>query len=247
MKLFLAGAALIALTAPAIAQDAPPPPPPPGAPMHHLGGRDGPGHWAPPSRDQIIAMATTRFQEMDANHDGTVTKAEFDTAIAKRRALFEARMKEHRDRKFDALDTNKDGKISRAEFDAPPKDHMRGPDGPPPGGPDGPPPPPPGDHPGKGPMGRHHGMGPMPAMAGGMGMPMSERWFERADSDHDGKVTLAEAQAAAGKMYDRFLAHREGDEPRGDRRDMRRDGGGRTGPGYDLPAMPPAPPALPRT
>ncbi len=48
-----------------------------------------------------------RFDQMDANKDGYLDKADMQARRAKRRAEF-----------FDAADTNHDGVLSRAEFDA---------------------------------------------------------------------------------------------------------------------------------
>jgi Ca2+-binding EF-hand superfamily protein len=60
--------------------------------MKGKGGMMGPGHW----EDWM-------FDEMDANHDGVVTKREFDDYHAKW---------------FKELDANHDGKISREELEA---------------------------------------------------------------------------------------------------------------------------------
>ena len=75
MKKFLLAAAFGAtlLGAPAFAQDAPPAPPPPGGGM---------------------------FDRLDTNHDGVITKEEFQADVAAR---------------FARLDTNHDGKVSPEE------------------------------------------------------------------------------------------------------------------------------------
>lgn len=71
----------------------------------------------------------------DTNEDGTVTRAEFDAAAAKRfakmdtdgngkmtreefRGYVQGRRTEHRARKFKTIDTNNDGRISKDEFTA---------------------------------------------------------------------------------------------------------------------------------
>jgi len=110
------------------AHGAMPPPPPPGMGMGMMMG---------PAAHRLHEMA----EKADTNHDGTITRAEFDAAVKAR---------------FDAADTNHDGKLTpaerRAEWMAMRKEHgwghgMRGGHGM--GGMDGmdgmpPPPPPPG-------------------------------------------------------------------------------------------------------
>ena len=85
------------------------------------GGPPRPGAMRPgPER-----MLQERFAMMDANHDGVVTRAEYDGFRAQRRARMEARMKDRSDREFATRDANHDSRLSRDEF-AP---------APPPGGP----------------------------------------------------------------------------------------------------------------
>ncbi|PZU07007.1 EF-hand domain-containing protein [Sphingomonas sp.] len=222
MRVFLTGVALSVLIAgAAIAQEqggmAPPPgergpdgPPPMMAPMQPL------------KRADVPAMVAKHFAMMDLNKDGVIDDADRVAMVAKRREAMEAAMKARRDRMFAALDTNKDGSISREEFDArpapPPGErgpggpgergpagkegpgHGRGPDGA--GGPGGP------GGPGNGGMGERGGrdrpMGPR-----GFGM-MGGRLLERADANHDGKVTLAEAQKAALAAFDKADVNHDG-------------------------------------
>jgi len=94
---------------------------------------------------------------------------------------------------FDRLDTNHDGFLDQSEMGA-----MRGRMGggagmaPPPGAPM---PPPPGAE--GGPRGRHgHGMG--------------GKMMERADADHDGRISLAEYQAQAKTRFDRLDTNHDG-------------------------------------
>ena len=222
MKLLLTGVALAGLCATAgIAQDAPPPSPP-GAhgPMMH-----------PITKAEMTTMVAQHFAALDLNHDGKITREEVRAA---REGQMEKRMKEHRDRAFAMLDSNHDGSISKAEFDA---GHMAGRGGPemplPPGGREG-------EH--KGPIGGH---GPM----GGPGMMMlgSGRWFDKADANHDGVVTLAEAQTAAATLFDKLDTNHDGtvspDEMRAAFGGMHRPGGwgerrGPGGPGGDMPPPP---------
>jgi len=210
-------------------------PPPPSHEMHRP-------EMKPITKAEMQAMVAQHFAALDLNHDGKLTKEEVEGA---RRAMFDKMRKEHRDREFARLDSNHDGVISKAEFDVPP---MPGP-----GGHDGPPPPPPG-----GPGMR---MGPMEH---GPMMLMGGHWFERADANHDGVVTLAEAQTAAAALFDKLDTNHDGtispDEMRaawsmhgGDHGMGGRHGRGgpggpggmppmERGPGYDRPAGAPPPP-----
>lgn len=178
------------------------------------------------SRAEAQAMATKMFDRLDANHDGKIDAAD--------RAL---RQTERRTKMFEKLDANHDGSISKDEFLAAKgpmdgKGPMGGPGGP--GddrgpGMDSPPPPPPGeggpdmaggpdggpdagprgpggpgcpgmDRPGKG---GKHGMG---HGHKGMGMMM----FEKADTNHDGAVTKAEAMAAVMTHFDEVDTNKDG-------------------------------------
>lgn len=102
--------------------------------------------------------------------------------IPQTRAEVEAMVKA----RFARMDTNGDGVVTRAEYDAFRAERMaqRGGDRPPP--PEGAPPPPPG---------------------GGMGRG---DWFARNDRDGDGKVTLAEAMAIPMEMFDRADTNHDG-------------------------------------
>jgi Ca2+-binding EF-hand superfamily protein len=203
-SLMFGGAALAAtLTIAAFAQPAPP---------GHGGEMGMP---MPMTRAGLQDMIAQHFKAMDANGDGFVTKAEFDAAREAMHKKMEAKRGEHRAEMFAMLDKNHDGSLSKDEYMAPPphdgmmghdmKDH--GPDGhdmppPPPGGPDG-------DHDG-GPM---HGHRMMMHRMGGMGMDgmgRDDKWFDRADANHDGKLTLAEASAGPLAMFDRADTNHDG-------------------------------------
>lgn len=220
VKRFIAGAGISALIASAglMAQDMPPPSAMAG--MHGEGGAPG-----TITRPHVEAAVAKHFAMLDADHDGAVTRAEFDAA----RASMWQRMQEHRARAFDRLDANKDGVLSRDEFDTPAP--------PPPGGPGGP----------------GMGGGPPPAGApgmkarmmgrrmGAMAMMMGPQWFDRADADHDGRLTLAEARTAALAMFDRVDANHDGtispDERRAAMRMMMQQRG--AGMRRDMPPPPP--------
>ncbi len=70
----------------------------------------------PMTIDQYKAMQEQRFDEMDADHDGVVTKAELSVQIASR--MGNAPPSAMVDRIFDALDGDHDGKATAAEADA---------------------------------------------------------------------------------------------------------------------------------
>lgn len=178
----LSGAALLATAAAgiALAQDGP--------------GAGHPGPEGDVTRQQAIAHVDEMFARLDADHDGRVTPEEMH-------AMGEHRREEMRQHMFDRLDANHDGNISRGEFAAAhamhggpggPGGHRGMRMGPHPDGPDGP--------------GGGHGMRGM-RMFGDQGFVTLEQMrahalerFDRADADHDGTLTMAERQAAHGRM-----------------------------------------------
>ena len=183
------------------------------------------------TRAEVSDHIRKMFARLDTNHDGFVTKDEVEAIHARMAAaMAKAGDAEHRvgdiqkhlaergvfigDRgaMFDRLDSNHDGNISRQEFMASkPQVHeervmiMRGPDGAP-------------DAPG---MQGMHAMGDMRGMhaMGDMhgthamhmaGMAMGGHMFEMADANHDGRVSLAEAQAAALAHFDKADVNHDG-------------------------------------
>jgi len=158
----------------------------------------------PTTRAELQAQIAEHFKTADANKDGFVTKAEFDAARAAMKAKFEAKRAEHRAETFAMLDKNHDGSLSKDEYMAPRPPHG----GPGEHGDHDMPPPPPGAGPDGGPdrpmrdghrMMGHHG-----------GMWMDDAWFDRADANHDGKLTLAEASARPLEMFDRADTNKDG-------------------------------------
>lgn len=143
------------------------------------------------TRAAALALAQDKFAKADANRDGAVIRAEVDAAMAAGKAKRQAAFAERRAERFAALDIDKDGKLSRAEFDAP---RPRGPgfDAGRPGGEK------------RGHGGMHRGGG----RFGGAGI--GERWFGIADANKDGRVTLAEATAAATARFDKADINRDG-------------------------------------
>jgi Ca2+-binding EF-hand superfamily protein len=212
-KLLIGGAAaaLAVAIAPAAGQPAPPPPPGvaqgttpvPGAPparlMHMRGMAD-----RVMTRDEVAQHVRKLFARLDKNHDGFLTKDEIDAMHQKMMGMHagvENHPGEHRmptpDRAamFDKLDANHDGNISRQEFmAAQPQLHERrvmifrnGPDGGP----------------------RAPGTPGMKMHMRGMG-GFGGHLFEMADSNHDGRVSLQEAEAAALAHFDRADVNHDG-------------------------------------
>jgi hypothetical protein len=182
------------------------------------------------TRDEVAQHVARMFARLDTNHDGFITREEVDAmprkldgdgAMSMAREL-PGRLEDHgvmmgdRAAIFDRLDTNHDGSISRQEFmAATPRIReqrvmiMR--DGP--GSPAVP--------------GQPDMRMPMHEMGAGRGMGgLSGRLFDMADANHDGRVSLAEAQAAALAHFDRADLNHDGKitpEERQQAHAMRRD------------------------
>ena len=225
-KLLIGGAiaALVVAIAPAIAQPAPPPPPgvaqgtavapvPPGAPVPEMRSHVRVMYDHEMTRDEAVRHVREMFAKLDTNRDGIVTREEVDAFHRKMMGAMgmagdmEKRLGDHgimmgdRNQIFDRLDTNHNGSISRQEFTsaAPQVRQERvmiirnGPDGGPPmpGGP------------GMEGMKMHmHG--------GGMGHGFEGHLFDMADANHDGRLTLQEAEAAALAHFDKADLNHDG-------------------------------------
>lgn len=222
MKKLLVGgacAALVVAVVPALAQPAPPPPPgvaqgtaPPPVPrvspearrvhMMHMSDKVM-------TRDEVVRHVRDLFARLDTNRDGFVTKEEVEAVHQKMAGMtgmhgdFRKRFGEghfampDRAAMFDKIDTNHDGSISRQEFMAAHSQErhvfvVR--EGGAPGAP---------GEAGEPGMRMH-----MHPAAGGMGF--GGRLFEMADANHDGRVSLAEAQAAALAHFDRADLNHDG-------------------------------------
>jgi len=226
MRIIVSGAAAAALVvalAPAFAQPAPPAPP---------GVAQGtvPVPVAPPARDMRVRVITDRtmtrdeavrhirdmFARLDTNRDGYVTREELDAVHgrmmgmrAKAGKALAARGPMHRPDRgatFDRMDSDHDGSISRQEFMA--------------------------SRPGlrekrvlvmrEGAASGGHGMGHMRMMPmHGAGTHFGGRLFDMADANHDGRVSLAEAQAAALAHFDRADLNHDGRITPDERQQMR--------------------------
>ncbi|MFL6771610.1 MAG: EF-hand domain-containing protein [Sphingomicrobium sp.] len=199
-KILIAAAALMAGSALAQA-----PAPAPAAPMAH------PMADKIMTRNEVVAMVREHFGRMDADRDGAITTAEATQGHARLAGQMRGRRPggawqgEHargmaghetamRDPNaaFDRLDSNKDGSISRGEFANGREQRLerrvviqQGKKG----------------APGEAMRGR--GMHRMGGMPGG-------RMVVMADTNHDGKITLPEAEALALQHFDRMDANHDG-------------------------------------
>jgi Ca2+-binding EF-hand superfamily protein len=237
-----AAAAMLAAISPAAAQVAPPPgvaqgttvtpPMAPRAPMARMAHPGRPNVMImmnkPMSRAEVSEHVGKMFAHLDANQDGYLTREEIQAQHQKMAAMgpdIEKRLAERgihvgdRGAMFDRLDTNRDGNISRQEFMAGRGEVreqrvivMRD---------------------GKGPMahGEMPGMPNMSEMRGHPGMKMrmmhmggmgfGGKMFDMADTNHDGRVSLAEAQAAALAHFDRADANHDGKITPDERKNVR--------------------------
>jgi Ca2+-binding EF-hand superfamily protein len=181
------------------------------------------------TRDEVVQHVRKMFERLDTNHDGYVTREEANAMFAGLDGLPERMegvrhqmdgMREHMrtmrfstaqpidpGAMFDRLDTNHDGVISRQEFMT---GHarggrtieMRGP-----GAMAIPPVPPIPPMPAMPPMPDMKVMH-MHAMGGGMGF--GGHLFDMADANHDGRVSLQEAESAALAHFDRADVNHDG-------------------------------------
>lgn len=153
------------------------------------------------TRDEAVQTVRQHFSEMDANKDGTLTTAEIETLRSKRLDDFKAFGGGHAmvmgdpNAAFDRLDANKDGSISRDEFTKAreerverrvEKREVRK------------------NSPKDGNDVRRHVMrmhGP-----GGLG----GRMIVMADTNKDGQITQAEAEALALQHFDQMDANKDG-------------------------------------
>ena len=208
-----AAAALIIAIAPAVGHPAPPPPPgvaqgtapavlspvAPGAPRMHMKVMS---HRVM-TRAETVQHVRKLFERLDANKDGYLTRQEVDSfhdkmmgmhaGVEKRRGGHSMPMPD-RAAMFDKLDANQDGSISRQEFTAAqPPLHERhvmmfrnGPDG-----------------------DRAPGSPGMKMKMRGMG-GLGGHLFEMADANHDGRVSLHEAEAAALAHFEKADINHDG-------------------------------------
>ena len=155
------------------------------------------------TRNEVAAHVGKFFARLDTNRDGYLTREEINASHGKMMAMhgdIGKRLAERgihlgdRGAMFDRLDTNRDGSISRQEFTSahPQTREQRV-------------------------IVMRDGNGPAaPGRPGAkmrmrnMGMGFGGRMFDMADGNHDGRVTLAEAQAAALAHFDRADTNHDG-------------------------------------
>lgn len=114
MKVFLLSAVAtlaVAASASALAQAAAPAAP--AAPATHQMRMT-----KPVTRAAFQRKVQTLFARVDSNHDGFVTEEEVQASAQAMRARMEQGMAQHGAKLFDRLDANHDGVVTRAEFDA---------------------------------------------------------------------------------------------------------------------------------
>ena len=199
MSKYMIAATAVLLGGAALAQSAPPAAPAPHAGDHVM------------TRNETVQMVREHFGKLDSNKDGAVSKDEIASIHGKmgdgapHMVMREGPMGDP-NAAFDRLDANKDGMISRDEFAKAReqriekrivmREKIKG-----------------ARKDGKLGEMRMHRMG------GGMG---GARMIVMADSDHDGKITLPEAEAMALKHFDEMDANHDGQITREERGPGRR-------------------------
>jgi len=191
-KILIITAGLLAGSA-ALAQT---PPPAPVAPMAH------PMHDKVMTRAEVVAMVREHFGRMDADKNGAVTKTEIDGLHAEMFKDFKGFQGGHvmmmgdPNAAFDRLDTDKNGAISREEFGKAREERIERrvvrreevKEGAPKDGKE---------------VRRHvmrmHGPG-----------RFGSRMIVMADTNSDGQITLAEAEAMALQHFDQMDANKDG-------------------------------------
>lgn len=210
---FITGAVAAAILAGggALAQTAQPAPAVATAPRAHA--------MQPTTRADVQARVAKAFAKLDTNHDGFITKDELSAIEAQREQKMEQRAARFDPSKmFDRLDLNHDGKITVAEAEAARSQHAEAKGG----------------QPAKAQATGFHGLlaradtnkdgvitrDEFNAMgqqikarmekAGVARGSMASRMFERADTNHDGKVSLQEMQSAALAQFDKIDTNHDG-------------------------------------
>lgn len=196
MHKLLIAAAMAGVTGVAIAQPPVAPPAPP-APPHHMMMQET------QTRDQMVTRVRDHFARIDTNHDGVVAQDEMQAMRGMHRRLIaggphgamQAGPIGDANAAFDRLDANRDGAITREEFAAARQIRIERR------------------------MVMRNGKpgGPLMGMRRGGGM----RMLRMADGNGDGRITLAEAEAAALRHFDRMDANRDGRVTPEERANMR--------------------------
>lgn len=191
-KLMIAAAAMLTGTA-VLAQTPAPAPLAPPAPMAH------PMHDKVMTRAETVEMVRAHFGRLDADKDGIISSAEAAARLKHPGGAWQGENAMRHDRAdpnaaFDRIDANKDGAISRDEFAKvreerierrmAMRDRKEGAK--------------------DGREARKHVM----RMHGGRGF--GGRMIVMADTNKDGRITLAEAEALALRHFDQLDANRDG-------------------------------------
>ena len=158
----------------------------------------------PMTRTAVQQMVAGQFAAVDADRDGFVTKAEADARRTAARSERQAKRAERRSEQFARLDADRNGQISQSEFNARTERRDR--------------------------AERRDARSERrsnrverrqdrreAAFAGRFG----GRMIERADTDKDGRVSLAEATARPLARFDRLDANKDGSLTREERRAAR--------------------------
>jgi hypothetical protein len=139
------------------------------------------------TRAVFLKHVEDRFARLDANHDGYVDRSEAGAPSEMAGGSHGPRGRADPNASFDSMDANKEASISRSEYLA---YRARGPRG-----------------------ARAWVAGPdgktRPRRAS-LGWGFTGRWFDRVDADHDGRISLAEAQRAATSLFDRLDTNHDG-------------------------------------
>ncbi len=102
------------------------------------------------TKKEFDAFHDKWFKEMDANHDGKITREEMEAAHQKMAGQIRGQMREQFKKRFDEADANHDGALSKEEAQK---------------------------------------------------MPYVAQHFEELDANHDGKVTFEELESAMKRMH----------------------------------------------
>lgn len=228
----IAGVVIAAVAAPFVVSAQAPAPQ-----AHHA----GPGKSV--TRAEVGQKVQQHFAKLDTDRDGFITKAEADAGKQMRRSSRDQRMEKRGGAIFDRLDTNKDGVVTRAEAepffasrqvdiahsgpgDAKPRRnwdalisrHDANKDG--------------AISRAEFEAGRAQHAQKMAQRRPGAGMHrtgLGGAMFERADADRDGRVSLAEATAAATAHFDAADTDRDGIVSRSEMRQARKVIGAKDG------------------
>lgn len=196
MKMILMGAAAVVAGTAALAQTAAPP-----APVQPMA--DG-----AMTRDEVVAKVRGHFARFDTDRDGSISKAEMESVHGRmgarkmaeggqRRMMMREREMRDPNVAFDRLDANNDGMISRDEFAKGREIRIERR------------------------MVRREKIkdGKLGATRmQRMGQMAGARMIVMADSDKDGRITLAEAESMALRRFDQMDSNRDGKVTREERR-----------------------------